>query len=106
MTINIDDLREPAELPDWFADREFLDIISDGIESAHQRYRDPKNRAKGPMPTDKAQAWDLVALELAELLEEYEAYYVDDGSNDKTLWEIGDVILTAGNLARVVKGEA
>lgn len=102
MTINIDDLREPAELPEWFADREFLDIISDGIESAHQRYRDPKNRAKGPMPETLGPSFALAICELEEFYDEYCKHKVGEGDGASIRWEGGDLVLTVCNVIRAL----
>lgn len=88
-------------LPAWMNDREFLAIVAPGIEAAHERYRDPKNRKKGPMPDALGPAWDLTIGELEELYDENCKHRAGEGDQDATRWEIGDVILTAANLARV-----
>lgn len=88
-------------LPAWMNDREFLAIIAPGIEAAHERYRDPKNRKKGPMPDALGPAWELVVGELDELCEENLNHRAGDGDPEGTRWECGDVILTVANLCRV-----
>ena len=85
----------------WLNDPEFLAIIAPGIDAAHERYRDPKNRAKGPMPDALGPAWELAVCELEELSDENCKHRAGEGDPDATRWECGDVILTAGNLARV-----
>lgn len=88
-------------LPAWMNDREFLAVVAPGIEAAHERYRDPKNRTKGPMPDELGPAWDITICELDELYDESCKLQAGYGDPDATRWECGDVILTVANLARV-----
>lgn len=81
-------------------DLEFLAVIGPGLEAAHERYRDPKNRAKGPI--QDCNPWDILEEEIGELIDERDKW--DDGVGDKqaTRHEAGDVILTACNLVRAL----
>ena len=100
MTVDITELMA-GKAAGWLNDPEFLAIIAPGIEAAHERYRDPKNRAKGPMPDALGPAWDLTICELEELYYENSKHRAGEGDPEGTRWECGDVILTVANLCRV-----
>lgn len=100
MTVDISDLLA-GQYSGWLNDAEFLAIVAPGIEAAHERYRDPKNRAKGPMPSTLGPAWGLAICELEELYDENCKHRAGEGDPEGTRWECGDVILTVANLCRV-----
>ena len=81
----------------WLNDPEFLAIIAPGIEAAHERYRDPDNRAKGePHLTakDAIKHLELAAYEAIEVLDEWRKHREGKGDPGAILHELADMTLT------------
>lgn len=84
--------------PAWTQDEAFMRIVLAGMPAIYERYKDPKNRAKGEPGLDGSQCFeslgDLVE-ECVEVLLEYVKHRKGNGDPEKILYETGDVALTA-----------
>lgn len=76
---------------------EFWAIVNQAIPLAYERYRDPKNRAKGPIPTRVEECLNLLQGEIIELAQALEG-------NGDVEYEAGDVLLCALAVANAVGG--
>lgn len=89
---------KPDDIPEWFNDSSFMEIVKAGMPAIYDRYRDPKNRAKGePVlePYCCLESLALLAGECSELAEEYAKHRNGIGDSAAILHETGDVGLTA-----------
>lgn len=84
--------------PEWFNDPAFMKIVNAGMPAIYDRYKDPKNRAKGEPVLEShwcLESLSLLADECRELTTEYIKHRYGVGESAAILHETGDVGLTA-----------